>query len=51
MSSYFQWFGLPGSLVLTGLLSLFALLLAVFCGGADRWICFAAMALSTLRIT
>lgn len=47
MSRYFAWFGLPGSLVLTLLLSLFALCLAVMRGGADRWICFFAMILSS----
>ena len=47
MSGYFAWFGLPGSLVLTTLLSLFALMLAVIFGGTDRWICFAAMLLSS----
>ena len=47
MSGYFAWFGLPGSLVLTSLLSLFALVMAVFFGGGDRWICFAAMLLSS----
>ena len=47
MSRYFAWFGLPGSLVLTLLLLLFALCLAVLCGGADRWICFFAMILSS----
>ena len=48
MNEYFACFGLPGSFVLTGLLSLFSLLLALFAGGVDRWICFAAMVLSSV---
>lgn len=48
MAKYFAWFGLPGTFVITMLLSAFALLRAlVRPKRADRWICFAAMALST----
>jgi len=48
MAKYFAWFGLPGTFVITILLSAFALLrAAVRPKRTDRWICFLAMALST----
>lgn len=47
MSRYFEWFGLRGSLVLTVLMSVFALVLAVVFPQQARWICFAAMVLSS----
>ncbi len=47
MDRYFRWFGLPGALVLTCCLSLFAGILAIWQGSADRWICFGAMVLSS----
>ena len=48
MHVYFNWFGLPGTLVLTALLSLFALVRAVCSPSAVHWVCFAAMALSSV---
>jgi len=48
MDSYFRWFGLPGSAVLTGLLSAFSLILALIDPTPARWVCFAAMALSSV---
>ena len=45
---YFSWFGLPGSMVLSGLLSLTALVLALCFHSKDRWLCCAAMLLSTI---
>lgn len=48
MNRYFAWFGLPGSFVLTMLLSLTALLLAVISPKKDRWLVFAAMAFSSV---
>ena len=48
MNRYFAWFGLPGSLVLTLLMSLYACVLAVMAGTPARWLCFAAMALSSV---
>ena len=47
MHKYFSWFGLPGSMVLSGLLSLTALVLALVFRTKDRSLCFAAMFLST----
>ena len=48
MEKYFAWFGLPGTFVITMLLSAFALLRAVVRPKrADRWVCFLAMALSS----
>ena len=47
MSSYFAWFGLPGTFVLTVLMSALALVLALLRPSAHRWLCFAAMAFST----
>ena len=47
MSSYFAWFGLPGTFVLTVLMSTLALVLALCRPSKHRWLCFAAMALST----
>ena len=48
MDSYFRWFGLPGSVVLTMLLSAFAFILAVLQPTPVRWICFSAMLLSSV---
>lgn len=48
MDAYFKWFGLPGSVVLTTLLSSLALVLAIIQPTLTRWICFAAMALSSV---
>lgn len=48
MSGYFRWFGLPGSFVLTCLMSLLALTLAIVFRTKDRWLCFAAMLISTV---
>ena len=48
MIKYFERFRLNGSLVLTVLLSAFALGLAVIINSPDRWICFLAMFLSTV---
>ena len=48
MNRYFAWFGLPGSLVLTLLLSLTALTLALVFQTPDRWLRLAAMLLSSL---
>lgn len=47
MQHYFAWFGLPGSFVLTCLLSLFSLVLAVLFPSPARWICLGAMLLSS----
>ena len=48
MSSYFRWFGLPGTFVLTILMSLFALALFIIFRKRDRFICFIGMAVSTI---
>lgn len=48
MHKYFSWFGLPGTMVLSGLLSLTALVLALCFRTKDRWLCCAAMFLSTI---
>ena len=48
MSSYFRWFGLPGSFVLTVLMSLFALALFIIFRKKDRFICFLGMFVSTI---
>lgn len=48
LSRFFRWFGLPGSLVLTGLLSLLALTLAGLCPSLPRWLCAAGMLCSSL---
>lgn len=48
LSRFFRWFGLPGSLVLTGLLSLLALTLACLCPSIPRWLCAAGMLCSSL---
>lgn len=47
MIRFFEWFGLPGAFVLTCLLSIFALLLAIVFRTTDRWLCFAAMLISS----
>ena len=47
MDSYFRWFGLPGSVVLSILMSFLALVLALCHPTPIRWICFAAMLLSS----
>ena len=48
MDKYFCWFGLPGSMVLTTLLSSFALIRALCDPTPIRFLCFAAMALSSI---
>jgi len=48
MNQYFQWFGLPGSFVLTCLMSLMAVILAAVFPSQHRWICAAAMIVSSL---
>ncbi len=48
MNAYFAWFGLPGTFVLTVLLSLLALVLAVIRRKKHAWICFAAMLMSSV---
>ena len=48
MTKFFAWFGLPGSLVLTLLLSTLALALALGFRCPDRWLCLAAMLLSSM---
>ena len=48
MNRFFRCFGLPGSLVLTGLMSLLALALAICFPTPARWLCFAAMLLSSV---
>lgn len=45
---YFRWFGQPGALILTGLLSLEALLFALCFPSLPRWLCAAGMLLSSL---
>lgn len=48
MNKYFAWFGLNGSLVLTMLLSMAALAGALTIPSLARWLCFAAMLLSSV---
>ncbi|MBP3705429.1 MAG: hypothetical protein J6I98_07845 [Clostridia bacterium] len=48
MEKYFRWFGLPGAVVLTSLLSAFALCRAAAAPTPVRFVCFAAMALSSV---
>lgn len=48
MNRYFACFGLPGSLVLTGLMSLLALVLALCFPTPARWLCLAAMLFSSV---
>ena len=48
MTKYFACFGLPGSLVLTMLMSALALVLAVVFRSQDRWLCLMAMLLSSV---
>lgn len=48
MNRYFTCLGLPGSFVLTILLSLTALLSAIIQPSIGRWLCFAAMILSSI---
>jgi len=48
MNKYFACFGLPGAFVLSMLMSLYALLLALLYPSPARWLCFAAMALSSV---
>jgi uncharacterized membrane protein YhhN len=48
MSSYFSWFGLPGTFVLSILMSLLALTLALLRPSRHRWLCAAAMGVSSL---
>ena len=48
MDKAFAWFGLKGSLVLTLLLSASALALALAFSSPARWLCFAAMLMSSV---
>ena len=48
MDKYFKCFGLPGSLPLTGLMSLLAVVLALAFPTQARWLCAAAMILSSV---
>ena len=48
MNEYFAWFGLPGAFVLTMLLSLTALIPAILRPKKERWLVFAAMAMSSV---
>jgi len=48
MNRFFRCFGLPGSLVLTGAMSLLAFVLALCFPTPARWLCFAAMLLSSV---
>ena len=48
MSHYFAWFGLPGTFVLSVLMSVLAVALALFRRSKHRWFCAAAMVISTL---
>lgn len=48
MSKFFSFAGLPGSFVLTFLMSIFALILALIEKTPARWLCFGAMALSSV---
>ena len=48
MYKFFSWFGLPGTMVLSCLLSLTALTMALCFRTKDRWLCCAAMFLSTI---
>lgn len=48
MHRFFAWFGLPGKLVLTALISLTAIVLAVIDPTPTRIICIPAMLLSSL---
>jgi len=48
MSKYFAFAGLPGSFVLTMLMSLFAIILALIDCTAARWLCCIAMIFSTV---
>ena len=48
MDRYFRWFGLPGAVVLSSLMSALALVLALCDSTPVRWLCFAAMALSSV---
>lgn len=48
MNKFFAWFGLPGTFVLTVLMSVLAVTLAVLRPGKHRFFCAAAMVISTL---
>ena len=48
MDRFFRWFGLPGAVVLTFLLSAAALLRALLIPTCEHWICFAAMLFSSI---
>lgn len=48
MDRFFRWFNLPGSFVLTLLMSAFAFVLALIFPSPARWLCFAAMAFSSV---
>lgn len=48
MHRFFSWFGLPGELVLTALISLLAIALALAAPTATRLVCIPAMLLSSL---
>lgn len=47
MEKYFEWFGLPGKLVLTLLLSLLALVMVIVFPTSDRVLCLVAMLFSS----
>ncbi len=48
LGRFFRWFGLPGALVLTGLLSLTALIFAGIAPSLPRWLCAVGMLASSL---
>ena len=48
MSKYFAWFGLPGTFVLSVLMSVLAVALAIARSGKHRFFCAAGMVISTL---
>lgn len=47
MDKYFAWFGLKGKLVLTILLSALAFIMAMLFPSPTKWLCFAAMLMSS----
>ena len=48
MNRYFSWFGLPGTVVLTALLSLMALIMLILFPTESRFWCLLAMLLSSM---
>ena len=48
MDSFFSWFGFPGTVMLTLLMSVLALVLAICRPTPTRWVCFGAMGLSSI---